>query len=204
MNPYRRLCIMLSLMVLAGAGLLSLRPAPARAAGPWYVAPGGNDSNSCSSVGTPCATINGAIGKASSGDIVYVAIGTYTSSTGSEVVLIDKSVTLSGGWEAGFTTQGGMSTVDGERARRGMTVNSGVTVTVDRFSIRNGATDQVGGGLYILQSTVTINSSSINNNTGGGINISGGTVTLNNSGINVTTQPVLPTGCWRGSVSSVW
>ena len=33
------------------------------AAGPWYVAPIGNDSNDCSSPSTPCATINGAIDK---------------------------------------------------------------------------------------------------------------------------------------------
>ena len=57
----------------------------ARAAGPWYVAPGGNDSNSCLSTAEPCATINVAIGKAFGGDTIYVATGTYTS-TGDEVV----------------------------------------------------------------------------------------------------------------------
>ncbi len=45
---------------------------PAYAAGPWYVAPGGNDDNDCLSPATPCATIKGAIGKASPGDTVKV------------------------------------------------------------------------------------------------------------------------------------
>jgi hypothetical protein len=40
------------------------------AAGPWYVAPGGDDANSCLSPAAPCATINGAIGKATAGDTI--------------------------------------------------------------------------------------------------------------------------------------
>ena len=43
----------------------------------WYVAPNGNDSNSCSSPSAPCATINGAMAKAASGDTINVAGGTY-------------------------------------------------------------------------------------------------------------------------------
>ena len=77
----------LALTVLAFATLMVivLITGVARAAGPWYVAPGGSDGNSCLSAGSPCATINGAIGKAASGDTIYVATGTYTNSTGSEV-----------------------------------------------------------------------------------------------------------------------
>ena len=51
--------------------LLAIRPI--RAAGPWYVAPGGDDGNDCLSPATPCATINGAVSKASPGDTIYVA-----------------------------------------------------------------------------------------------------------------------------------
>ena len=58
--------------------IIALASQPARAAGPWYVAPGGSDSNACTSPGAACATINGAIAKASPGDTIYVATGTYT------------------------------------------------------------------------------------------------------------------------------
>src|SRR6185369_4001389 len=84
----------------------------------WYVTTTGNDSNSCKTTGSACLTINGAIGKAAAGDTIDVATGTYTV-TGAQVALINKSITLSGGWNAAFTTQGGMSTLDGQGARRG-------------------------------------------------------------------------------------
>jgi hypothetical protein len=165
-----------TITLLAAGGLLSLVMTlllthPGRAAGPWYVAPGGHDGNDCLSPATPCATINGALGKASSGDTVYVAIGTYTGCGTNEVALLDKSVTLSGGWDAAFTTQSGASIIDGEAARRGMTVNSGVTATVERFTVRNGSAD-VGGGIHI-SGTLTLDSSDISDNSadgsGGGI-----------------------------------
>src|SRR5258708_18388379 len=56
----------------------------------WYVTTTGNDSNSCSSTGSPCLTINGAIAKATdnNGDVIEVAVGTYTGS--GTVALIDK------------------------------------------------------------------------------------------------------------------
>ena len=46
----------------------------------WYVAPPplGNDANDCSSLATPCATLGAAIGKASAGDTINIATGTYT------------------------------------------------------------------------------------------------------------------------------
>jgi len=48
------------------------------AAATWYVATTGDDTNDCLTTSTPCATINGAIGKAIDGDTILVASGTYT------------------------------------------------------------------------------------------------------------------------------
>jgi hypothetical protein len=186
-------------------------PQSARAAGSWYVTPTGDDNNDCLSASTPCATINGAIGKAATGDIINVAIGSYTS-TGTEVVLIDKDITLSGGWDPTFTTQSGMSTIDGEGIRRGIIVNSGMVASIEHFVVQNGffnadfdggggirnngnltvnnstvrhntiaGYSSAGGGIYNYFGTMTINNSAVSGNDGGGIYNSFGTMTLNNS-----------------------
>ena len=47
----------------------------------YYAAPTGNDGNSCLSSGAPCATTGGALAKATPGDIVSAAAGTYTETT---------------------------------------------------------------------------------------------------------------------------
>jgi len=157
----------------------------AHAAGPWYVAPGGNDSNSCLSAIEPCATINGAIGLASSADIIYVAAGIYTGTT-SEIVLIDKDVTLSGGWDVTFSTQEDLSIIDGENSRRDILINSEVTATLEHFSIQRGLYG--GGGGIFTNGTLTLDNCSVISNTasneGGGVFIQhGGTLTLNQSSI---------------------
>jgi uncharacterized repeat protein (TIGR01451 family) len=156
----------LGVLVLALGALLAivLASRSARAAGPWYVAPGGDDVlNDCLGAGSPCATINGAIGKASAGDTIYVAVGTYTS-TENEVVLIDKDITLSGGWDASFGVQDGTSTVDGEESRRGIVVNNGVTAVIGRFTVQNGASTNRGGGIYNNGGTLTLDNSTVTGN----------------------------------------
>jgi hypothetical protein len=143
----------------------------------WYVATTGNDTNNCATTSTPCATIKGAIGKASNGDTILVATGTYIG-TGSEVVLINKNVTLSGGWDSTFSTQDGASTIDGQNARRGVVVyinNGSITTTLDRFIVDKGI-GSPGGGIF-NSGNLTITNSSIQNNSasghGGGISNSG-------------------------------
>jgi uncharacterized repeat protein (TIGR01451 family) len=201
----------LTIMILIVVALIIIIPTHQviRAAGSWYVAPGGNDSNSCTILGAPCATINGAMGKAASGDTIYVGTGTYIG-TGAEVVVLDRNVTLSGGWNAGFTTQSGTSTIDGEGARRGMTVNMSVAASIERFVVQNGpsgpgldgggihnpgtltlnntvVTGNLGRGIY-NNGTLTLNNSAVSGNTGGwGISSDGGTVTLNNSTVSGNT-----------------
>ena len=154
----------------------------------WYVATTGSDVNDCLAVSTPCATINGAIGKATSGKTVMVAIGTYTAASGLEVVLIDKSITLSGGWNATFATQSGRTTIDGGGARRGITT-AGTSVFVDHFKIQNGFDGSQGGGIYNSDSLVLSNSivsGNVSGWTGGGIE-NNGTLTINTTTISGNT-----------------
>ena len=199
-----------SLFLILGLVIASL-PAPVSAAGPWYVREGGNDGNDCLSPGTACATINGAIGKASSEDVIRVAIGTYTGS-GTEVVNAPGSITLAGGWNSDFSNATGYSIIDAEYARRGV-VTGGGTVSMSRFIVEHGTYDGAagiqangpltltwcvirdnidngnftseGGGIR-TNSTLSINSSLIHGNTsssGAGLFNAFGTVTIINSTI---------------------
>ncbi len=191
MFTHRRLVQFVSAVVIVTILLSNLPFATASAQGAiWYVATTGSDANSCLSADSPCGTINGAIGKAVADDIVRVAVGTYTG-TGEEVVLIDKNITLSGGWNASFTEQSGTSTIDGERARRGITIpyshpTLDVTTTVERFTIQNGFGGSFGGGIHKSWGSLTLNDSIVINNVstwmGGGI-YSSGTLTINNTTI---------------------
>ncbi len=138
-------------------------------------------SNSCDVPTSPCATINGAIAKAAEGNTIEVAEGTYTGS-GNQVVLVNKSVQLTGGWNPTFTSQDGFSTIDGQNARVGVYVNSAMVSVLDHFVVQN----CLGGGVYNA-GILTINKSSINNNfttpgggNGGGI-YNNQQLTLNNT-----------------------
>ena len=78
------LTMTMGLMIFSGRGV--------QAAGTWYVnSTTGNDSFDCLSPATACKTINAAIGKASSGDTINVAAGTYN-----EQVNVSKTLTLKG------------------------------------------------------------------------------------------------------------
>lgn len=167
-------------------GLVAVKaPSSARAAGPWYVSNAGDDNNDCLSASSACATINGALANPGfvAGDTILVAIGTYTG-TGDEVVLLDKNVTLSGGWDDTFTSQSGMSTINGQGARQG--IKSFSNVILERFKILNGndLSQGQGGGIANRSGDFTLTDSIVSNNTassmGGGI-FNGGTLTINNT-----------------------
>jgi len=169
---------------------------PARAQGPWYVAPSGSDGNSCLSPAAPCATLNGAIGKSSAGDTIRVAEGTYTG-VGLAVVTVDRAVIISGGWNADFTAQTGLATIDGQGSRRGIDVQacsvSAAPVVLERLHITHGFNAEQGAGVLIncAGASVIIRASHLEHNEvgdaccagpwGGGGLFSTGTVTVSQS-----------------------
>lgn len=163
-----------------------------KAVGPWYVAPSGSDANDCQSPLSPCVTINAALALATSGDTIYVATGVYTATSGEHVVFVNKSVVLSGGWSPDFSRQDGMTTLDGQGARRGMMVEGEENhVSVERFIFTHGLATH-GAGIY-NSAALTLTQVWVHNNiaghagwTGGGggggiANWSGGVLVLNQS-----------------------
>jgi uncharacterized protein YcfL len=147
----------------------------------------GNNNNSCLSKAAPCRTIQEAINKTSAGDIVKVASGRYlfSSNPSPNVVIIDKNLTLSGGWNAAFTSQIGASTIDGANTNNGLLVISG-TVTVENFIVEK-STSFNGGAIYMVAGSLTLKKSTLRNNDadsgGAGIFVDNGTVNVINSTI---------------------
>jgi hypothetical protein len=142
-------------------------------------------------VGEACATINGALAKADCSSTIYVASGTYLGTGSDPVVSISKSIALSGSWDGTFTSQSGTSIIDGENARRGLSVSNGITAFVERFTISHGQGDGAAG--VSNNGTLTLNGCTIKENIdignatseGGGIrNGSTGTLFLFSSTVN--------------------
>ncbi len=163
-----------------------------------YVAPGGNDSHTCLSPATACATIPGALSKATSGDSIKVAVGTYTG-TDTQVVLINKNIALSGGWDAGFTSQTSTSTIDGQNARDGIWIDNGILATVDHFTIENGTT--LGGVGINNNGTFTLTYSTIQNNPCGSGVVNNGSMTIIRSTIQHIANQCTNTGNGGGIFS---
>ncbi len=83
------------LICLLALALALLRGAPVSAAGDRYVDPAGVDAGTCDNIATPCQTIAFAVGKATAGDTIHLAAGTYTG-LGNQHVVLDKALTLAG------------------------------------------------------------------------------------------------------------
>ena len=78
--------------MIAAVAAGALVASPASAAGvDHYVATTGTDTGNCQNIGTPCLTINYAVGQAGTDDIINVAAGTYAES-----VVITKSLVFKG------------------------------------------------------------------------------------------------------------
>ncbi|MFQ5615486.1 MAG: choice-of-anchor Q domain-containing protein [Anaerolineales bacterium] len=152
-----------------------LAPPRVRAAGTWYVSANtGDDANDCAAPATPCLTIQAALGKPGflPGDTVLVAEGNYIDYINLEVVSLTQDVTLSGGWDTTFTSQGDRSIVEGNR---GMTIENGVTATIMYLEV----VGNYSGGLY-NQGALTLDDVRVSGYNSGGL-YNGGNLMVRNS-----------------------
>jgi uncharacterized repeat protein (TIGR01451 family) len=183
--------------------------------GTRYVAVDGHDdedpdignvkTNNCTDpVHGPCRTIQHAIDQAWPGDEIWIGGGVYsdvvTATVGGEIVeqviYLDKSVTLRGGYYAGYWAQPPApfthtTTLDGQDARRVIYVPAGYTPTLQYLALTGGsadaggATGQLGGGLYNAGSDLTLLANAVHNNranqSGGGLYSAAGNLLLQNN-----------------------
>ncbi len=162
-----------------------------------YVAPTGNDSGSCTNPAAPCRTVQYAVNQATAGDEVLIATGVYTPGGQGQVVLLNKSVTLRGGyttadWQT-FDPVANPTILDGGGTARVIRITGGVSPVVEGLHLRAGHADYGGGvlieaGSPVLQRNRLYNNMAILN--GGGVYIAGG-------------EPVLENNLFYGNVAAV-
>ncbi len=141
-------------------------------------------SGSCGGM-TPCySTIQAAVDAALDGDELHVAAGTYSGVSerngSSQLVYLDKSLTLRGGFNPSTWLQDPdltPSTLDAQELGRGLTINGEITPTIDGFSLINGVSGN-GGGVFIKTAGATLSRNKIHDNHAEGF---GGGVYLENS-----------------------
>ncbi len=141
----------------------------------------------------PCS-LQAAVNMAANNDVIYLKGGDkqYTS-TAEQVVLINKSVVLQGGWDGGaigrpkINMDANPTYLDGEYSRRVMQITNPAAPTLRGLTILAGYTNSSGGGIYIDSSGggALIEHSHLNNNSatsyGGGVYVASGTLTIRDS-----------------------
>jgi len=147
----------------------------------------------------PCS-LQTALAQATGGETIYVAGGTYTS-TGSAVIQINKSITLSGGWNGSTNSppvckpEIYVTTLDGEDARSGVYVGSDVVASIEGFTITHGnGTDNggSGGGIDIRNSTLYVRRCMITDNVGSKMGFgAGGGIYASNSSVDISESDIV-------------
>jgi hypothetical protein len=199
-------CACLSGLLVACAWLLAFsRPTPT-----WAHRDQAGNTIRCVQPGNPScfATIQAALAASNPGDTIRVAAGTYV-----EYVIITKTVTLEGGWNASFTArdpQVNVTTIRPPDASFSVVFIQGkpgdpaaVAPTLDGFTITGGGGGNHGGGLRITNSNARIQNNHITGNLGyllgGGVWVQNGAPLLINNRIegNHINQS---SGGWGGGV----
>ena len=170
-----------------------------------YVAQTGTDTGDCSLLAAPCATVQYAVDVAGTGDTVKIAAGLYTgvqghaapagylgTATVQQVVYLDKTLTLQGGYLApGFAGPpdpvANQTTLDAQGAGRVLFIAGDVAPHIGGLRLTGGdasglgggfdSGQDVGGGVYILDAGATLTGNWVHGNVaawyGGGLYLRG-------------------------------
>lgn len=142
---FKKLAILSALALTLTLGPMMFGGRRALAAGPWYVSTTGNDTNTCLSSGAACLTIQAAINKASGGDTINVAAGTYNE----QVVIDGKSLTLIGSGAGTTTIQApGVLTLDPDGAKTIVLFTGPSTAEFSGFTVQ-GPVNGLNFGIYV-------------------------------------------------------
>lgn len=147
----------------------------------WYVSPTGDDANDGSEP-APWISICYAVGNTgvADGDTIHLAAGTYYESN----ITVNKSLSLAG-------AEGGLTVIDGMKKGRVLIVDTPAGCGfIEDLTVYNGSTAYgPGGGICLLNGTLTIDRCTLANNgvnmrgDGGGVYVRCGNMTIAHSGI---------------------
>jgi hypothetical protein len=184
-------CAVLFLLVALSGGPMRAAAAPA-VPQILYVATTGSDTdggtNDCTSIGSPCQTVQHAVSQANGGDEIRIAAGIYSGvsnvSGHDQVVNIDRDVILRGGFTTGIWTtpdpEANRTILDAERAGRVIYID-GSSPTIEGLILTGGSTSgpDYGAGVHIASGEPVIVNSVITDNIssasyGGGIYVTYG------------------------------
>jgi len=172
----------LGLGMTAALLVLLVGPPVARAdPGTLYVAPDGDDLNDCSSIANRCRTVQRAMQVAQNGDEILVATGVYTTNGNAQVLHINRSVAIRGGYSSDFSTRDPEvypTTLDAEGLGRVVYISNDITPTLEGLRLTNGFASTTGGGINSPSAHPIISGCWVYSNTansfGGGVYLANG------------------------------
>jgi len=124
----------------------------------YYVSPTGSDSNSCTQ-GSPCATPDYAVNKASAGDTVLVAAGTYDYGSGG--ANFTKSGAAGNYITVSCATRGGCKIQSSTTGNTTVVALQGDYMNFDGFEVTDTSSAGNNLGLYVTSSFVNITRNTI-------------------------------------------
>jgi hypothetical protein len=183
--------VLLLLALMSGSSPAQAAPIPDL----LYVATTGNDFlNNCTSSATPCRTVQYAVDKAGTGDIIQVAAGVYTDvhkrpvppgylappAGGfiTQIVYISKTIMIAGGYTTAFkdppNPKANLTILGAKDPGRILVIAGNASPVIQGFRITSGdatglgggwGSRDVGGGVYIISATATLTNNWVYQNT---------------------------------------